>query len=478
MNNHTIIGGYDIIDIVCDSRQAGDKIAFACLSGAKFDGHDFARAAYDKGSRVFVCERRPDLPGDAHCIVVDDSREAFALLSAEIYGHPARNLTMIGITGTKGKSTIGTLLSETLENLGHKCAFIGTTGIYINGEMRKSANTTPECNILHRTFAEALEKGCTHLVMEVSSQAYKLNRVHGIEYDIAVFTNLTPDHISDIEHANYEEYRDCKAQLFKNAKRSLLNADDEECHYMAHSSKGSVEYYSIDNNSFDGKSVHLVKGISPVDTLGSDFEFDGVSCHVPMPGKVNVSNAAAVLSCCTMLGIDLYDASRALAMATPAKGRFEKIAVDSLKDRSFIIDYAHNGVSLEFVLQTLREYRPRRLVCLFGSIGGRAEMRRRELAEAASKYADFSIITSDNPDGESPEKIIEEIASYMHNDRFAAITDRKEAVVYAVEHSLPGDIILLAGKGHEDYQLIDGKKIHFSEKDIILESASKIASVL
>lgn len=247
---------------------------------------------------------------------------------------------------------------------------------------------------------------------------------------------------------------------------------------MANASKGSVEYYSIDNNSLDGKSVHLVKGISPVDTLGSDFEFDGVSCHVPMPGKVNVSNAAAVLSCCTMLGIDLYDASRALAMATPAKGRFEKIAVDSLKDRSFIIDYAHNGVSLEFVLQTLREYRPRRLVCLFGSIGGRAEMRRRELAEAASKYADFSIITSDNPDGESPEKIIEEIASYMHNDRFVAITDRKEAVVYAVEHSLPGDIILLAGKGHEDYQLIDGKKIHFSEKDIILESASKIASVL
>ena len=478
MNNQTIIGGYGIKDIVCDSRQAGESIAFACLSGAKFDGHDIAKAAYDKGSRVFVCEKKLDLPSDAHCIVVDDSREAFALLSAEIYGYPARKLTMIGITGTKGKSTIGTLLSETLNSLGHKCAFIGTTGICIDGEMRKSANTTPECNILHQTFAEALNKGCTHLVMEVSSQAFKMKRVHGIEYDIAIFTNLTPDHISSIEHANYEEYRDCKAMLFKNSKRSLLNADDDESNYMARASKGCVDCYSVNNIALGDANAHFVKGIVPSASLGSDFIFDGVSCHVPMPGKVNVSNAAAVLSCCSMLGIDLTEASRALSNATPAKGRFERITVDSLSDRSFIIDYAHNGVSLEFVLQTLREYNPRRLVCLFGSIGGRADMRRRELAEAASKYADFSIITSDNPDCESPDKIIDEIASYMQNDRFVAITDRADAISYAVEHSESGDVILLAGKGHEDYQLIDGKKIPFCEKDIVLQSAAKIASIL
>ncbi len=460
LNRHICTG------IVCDSRQADADTAFAALVGAKSDGHDYVRAAYDRGCRVFILQRRVELPDDAEQIIYPDTRIALAGLSAQLYGYPARRLKMIGITGTKGKSTTAALIHEMLNSAGYKAALIGTTGIFIGENYTPSVNTTPESNILHRAFAEALEAGCTHMVMEVSSQAFKLNRVYGIGFDMGIFTNLSPDHISDIEHKDYMEYRACKAQLFESSAISIINGDDGEAGFMsAHSAGDVVTFGTKGGENLTAHDITLTN-------TGSCFDIGGMRCSLPLPGRFNISNAlaaVAVLRCC---GAGKTECASLLSKVHPVKGRLERVGEPA--DRMFVIDYAHNGISLSLTLETLREYKPRRLVCLFGSIGGRAELRRRELAEAAAKYADLSIITTDNPDFEDENKIIDEIASFMGSAEHIKITDRGEAVRYAVRNSRPGDIVLFAGKGHEDYQIINGEHVYFCEREIIEDELKKL----
>jgi UDP-N-acetylmuramoyl-L-alanyl-D-glutamate--2,6-diaminopimelate ligase len=480
-----ILGGVIVNKIVCDSRLADNDTAFVCLTGAVTDGHFYALSAYKAGCRLFICEYEIELPSDAICLLVPDTRIALAVLSAEIYGHPANRLKIIGITGTKGKTTVAYLLYEVLNKAGYKTALIGTNGIFIEERHTPTVNSTPESCELHRVFAEAVDCGTEIVVMEVSSQAYKMNRVFGIRFDIGVFTNLSPDHIGGAEHADYEDYRACKAKLFSNSVHSVINADDPECMHMAHSAAGTTSFYSIGHlsESFkieysDRSSVYSAGDIQCENNSGIpgvSFIYGERKYQLKIPGKFNASNAMAVIAVCEKIGIECNIVLKVLSETT-IKGRFEP--VEALGDRIFIIDYAHNGVSLTGALETLREFKPKRLVCLFGSVGGRTQLRRTEMGEIAARLADFLIITSDNPDNENPSDIIADIRRSVGDCPHICITDRYEAVEYAVLNSRPGDIILFSGKGHENYQITNGIRIPFCEREIIKSAAKKYMELI
>ncbi len=495
----------EITSLVWDSRKAEPGCLFFCLSGALADGHAFARAAYDRGCRIFVAEHPISLPQDALCIIRPNTRIALAEVSAAFYGYPARSMTLIGITGTKGKTSVAHFIGGILTRCGIPTAVIGTTGLTYGTYHRSTANTTPESAVLQQMFAEAAAHGITHVVMEVSSQAYKLHRVHGLEFDAAIFTNLSPDHIGPQEHADFTEYRECKAQLFAHTRCAILNADDPFSPAMAASCHGEILTYGIapgcrpsDEGTLltevligtDGypltsdSPVCLPPPTFPASDIqrirqngypGVAFQSGGTHFTLRMPGAFAVSNGLAAITLCRHLGLHDPEISEALAdISVP--GRFEPLPAPP--NCAFFLDYAHNGLSLRSTLSVLRAYHPDRLVCLIGSVGGRSQMRRSELGSIAGALADFCIFTADNPDFEDPAAICEEMANAAGDCPHICIPDRREAIFYAVEHARPGDIVLFAGKGHETYQLIRGVKEPFSERDILNEALSALAKPL
>lgn len=465
-----------IRDIVYDSRKADKDTVFVCIAGAVSDGHNYARSAYDKGCRVFYAQRKLNLPDDAKVIVCNDTRIALAELSRQFFDFPDKKLRIIGITGTKGKTTTSNIIAQLLNKSGKNAAVIGTNGIIINGVRTPTVNTTPESYILYKTFAEMANKGCEYCVMEVSSQAVKLNRIHGIDFSIGVFTNLSPDHIGEAEHADYDEYRSCKAELFRHCDISVINCDDNDSSYMINAANGKV--ISCSTKSGDCCADNITRAFE-YGKLGIKFNcsYDGVTTElfIATPGIYSVYNALNAYTVAVLCGLTPAQIKKYLP-DTAVKGRFE--VVDALSDATIVIDYAHNGISMESILKTIREYNPSRLVVLFGSVGDRTQLRRKELAEAVSQYADFAIVTSDNPGKEDPDKIIDEICSYIGNIPYARFADRAEAVEYAVRTAKKGDIILLAGKGHEDYQLIGEEKIPFCEREIVIKTAEQIRAIV
>lgn len=470
-------GGDEINSIEYDSRKAFAGSLFFCLRGARTDGHDFALKAYDCGCRDFAVERILDLPDDATQIVVENTRKTLAEVSAVFYGSPADKLTVIGITGTKGKTTTAILIEEIFSSCGIKCAYIGTNGVVIGENRYQTINSTPESRELHRYFSMMVDEGFTHVVMEVSSQALDNYRVHGIKFDTVIFTNLSPDHIGQGEHASFEEYRDAKRKLFTDycAKTVITNADDEYSDYMTRSSAGKIVTYGISRNA-DLRAANLTSYRDKT-SLGVEFDLihDNTSTPVRLrtPGEFSAYNGLAAIAAVSSCGIPIDDAASALRSIS-VKGRFE--IVDAIDGITFIIDYAHNGFSLTHALSVLREYAPTRLICVFGCIGGRTYGRRRELAEASASLADFSIITSDNPDNERPEDIIADVMNYFDKTKpYITIVDREEAVRFAVRIAKQGDIVLFAGKGHENFQIVDGERVPLCEKDIILDEAAKLA---
>ena len=461
--------------IAYDSRKAGPGCAFFCLRGVSADGHDYAPDAYRRGARVFFCERELDLPDDAEQIIVENTRRELAVRSKEFFGRPDEKLTIIGVTGTKGKTTTVNVVYQMMNKAGIKTAVIGTNGMFIDGVHYDTRNTTPESYELFSAFADMAASGTTHCVMEVSSQAYKLWRVYGIEFDCGVFTNLSPDHIGVGEHADFDEYMMCKAKLFENSRRSIINIDDDFSDIMIDRSRGTVVTYGIKNENADfrGNDIRPWKNES---ALGVDFTCTvrGFSrrFRARTPGEYSVYNALAIIAICTLYGVSAEVIDRELALVQ-VKGRFE--IIDALPWATFIIDYAHNETSLRNVLSTIREYSPKRLVCLFGSVGDRTQIRRVEMGRIAAEYADFCVLTSDNPGFENPVSIIEDIERGIGGRiPYVTIPDRTAAVEYAVNNAKRGDVILFAGKGHEDYQLIEGKKVPFSERDIIRRVCEKI----
>ncbi len=468
------ISTLDIKMLSSDSRKVFDDSLFVCISGSISDGHDYAANAYKNGCRVFVSERRPSLPDDAYIIITKNSRVALAELSATFFGHPSRELTVIGITGTKGKTTSSLLIYNILSANGVKAGYIGSNGVYY-GECRfDTINTTPESYDLHEHMRNMRNAGVTTVVMEVSSQALKMARVHGIRFDICVFTNLSPDHIGEFEHPDFDDYKNCKHTLFTDygAQYIVYNGDDEYAGEMIGGIRckmASISGKGCSSADYRAKNIAYFRSPGKISVNFDCEEAEGTyPVSLSFPGEFSVYNALTALAVCRRLGLETKDIVETMRNVR-IKGRFETYELPN--GATAVIDYAHNGISLKAALTALRNYAPNRLICLFGSIGGRTKMRRAELGLVASRDADFCILTSDNPDSEPPSAIIGEIASYFTAGTcpYVAIPDRRKAIEYALETSAKGDIILLAGKGHETYQLICGIREEFSEAQIIEE---------
>ncbi len=470
-----------ITSICRDSRKALPGSAFFCIVGALSDGHDYALAAYERGCRVFVCERYPKgFPMDGANVVICrgmTTRDALADVAAEFYGHPERRMTLIGITGTKGKTTTACTIYSIFNFCGIPAGYIGSNGVCFADRRYETVNTTPESCELYEHLSMMLESGVKTAVLEVSSQALKTGRVRGLTFDTCIFTNLYPDHIGGFEHADMDEYRACKKLLFSEhcGHYAVMNEDSPEVDDFASVLREGIVRvgYGIDHNAhFRGESIKLFRDETG---LGTEFvcRTSTVSCHarIRFPGRFSISNALAALAVCSIYGLELQKCIDALK-AVSIDGRFETITLGGV---DYVIDYAHNGESLRSVLTSLRQYGPRRLICLFGSVGGRTYGRRAEMGSVAAELADLSILTSDNPDAEPPMNIIDEIAqSYTAEQKCVKIPDRTEAIEYAVSHAEPGDIVLLAGKGHEKYQLVNGKRMPFCEREILLAVHSNV----
>lgn len=468
------LNSLDISDIIYDSRKAADGTLFVCISGAVFDGHNYAKAAYQFGTRAFIVSHKVDLPEDAVQIVTEETRVALALCSAAFFGEPARSLAIIGITGTKGKTTTASILADILNEGGINTAYIGTTGIAYNGVNIPTKNTTPESYELHKAFADMVKNGVSCVVMEVSSQAIYMKRVSGISFHIGIFTNLSRDHIGGVEHPTFEHYMACKAELFKMCRYGIFNSDDQYFTEIIKNSSSINSTYGIGENITHDVSASDIKMFKTENSLGTSFVcksfFGQNEYRIKIPGEFNVYNALAAISAAQRMSIPQSAIESVLENAS-ALGRFE--IVDALPSAVTIVDYAHNALSMRSALETLRKYEPKRLVVLFGSVGGRTKERRAELGEIASKLADFVIITSDNPDFEPPEDIISDIEKAVQSTScpYATIIDRKDAVKYAIDNARDGDLILFAGKGHENYQLVKGEYLPYSEREEILNAA-------
>lgn len=473
----------EVKDIIYDSRKIAKDTMFVCMVGAITDGHNYIKDAVEKGASAIVVEREEaaaQIPDSITVIQVKSTRYALALMSAALFDHPARKLITIGLTGTKGKTTTTYMIKSVLEMAGKKVGLIGTIGALIGDEKLPSKNTTPESYELHRMFAAMVEAGCEYVVMEVSSQGLKLDRTAGIEFDYGVFTNLSPDHIGPAEHASFEEYLECKSMLFSQCKKGIINADDVHSEEILKNHTCEVYSFATEKTEFLGKPVDLaayeIGYIKENGKLGMDFKVKGVmecEAKVHIPGRFSVSNSLVTMLVCHLAGISNEAIQKGLEKVQ-VKGRVEMLPVS--RDYYLIIDYAHNEVSTRSVLTTLLEYHPKRLICVYGGGGNRSKLRRYDMGEVTGAMADLCVLTCDNPRDEEIKDINEDIKVGLarSNGKYIEIEDRKEAIAYCMTHAQPGDMIVLLGKGHEDYQEIKGVKYHFDEREAVAEILDEI----
>lgn len=465
----------EIKDLAYNSSKTEDGYIFFAIKGETVDGHKYAKNAYERGCRVFVIQDDLNLGEDAVKLFVKDSRVALSKASANYFKNPSKELKVIGVTGTKGKTTITNYVSEVLNASGINTGVIGTNGTFYNGISEKTVNTTPESYELHRIFRTMLDAGVKCVSMEVSSGGIMMNRVKDVDFDVAIFSNISLDHVGPKEHPTFEHYLDCKTKLFKLAKHGIVNADDKYSNYVIQNATCDIETFAIEKEA-DVIAKDIVYS-KQVDSLGVSFicesKDESFETYICSPGTFSIYNALAVISVCRYLGVDRNIMIDALKNAK-VSGRVEVLPV--LPYATVIIDYAHNGVSLENILQTLKNYNPKRLICLFGSVGGRTELRRKELGDVAARECDLCILTSDNPDFEEPINIIADIAKSFENSdcEYLVEPDREKAIELAIKIAKEGDMIVFAGKGHEEYQLIKGEKIPFSEKEIAIKTATEI----
>ena len=458
-----------ISELVYDSRKAAKDDLFVCIKGTVVDGHEFIEEVAAKGVSVVVVQEEVKAPEGVTVIKVADTRYALAMLSAAFFDYPAETLKVIGITGTKGKTTTTYMVKSILEAAGYNVGLIGTIEGIIGEETIPASNTTPESYIIQNYFRKMLDAGCDCCVMEVSSQGLMMHRVAGFQFELGIFTNIEPDHIGPNEHASFEEYMECKGMLFRQCKTGIVNADDKHVQEVLKGHTCEVETFGFSEQAdLRATNVELVKRPG---YLGVAYTVKGlVNCDVEIdvPGKFSVYNSLTAIAICRHFQVTQENMKKALKEAK-TKGRIEMIKVSD--EFTLMIDYAHNAMSLESLLTTLKEYQPKRLVCLFGCGGNRSKLRRYEMGEVSGKLADLTIITSDNPRFEEPQAIIDDIKQGMAktDGKYVEIADRKEAIRYAIEHGQPGDVIVLAGKGHEDYQEIKGKKYPMDERVLIAE---------
>lgn len=466
----------DVKSIATHSEKASAGSAFFAIRGAEHDGRDYINKAIEKGAEVIVFDdpegARPLPSGSGAALVrVPDARRALAAASANFFGRPQGRLLLIGVTGTKGKTTTAFMIREIFEKAGIKTGIIGTVMNGCEGYFEEAEGTTPDAYEIHRLLRMMADHGCKAVVMEVSSQGLMQQRVSGLEFDASVFTNIFPDHIGGNEHKNFEEYIYWKTMLFKQTKVAIINKDDTHWQTFAEAAEAvdRIITFGTDDTAC-GPVTYRAADISLMyenRIPGSRFSLDGQNFICAMPGVFNISNALGAAAAARHFGISWEHIREALE-TIKVRGRTEIVPFSS--EFTVMTDYAHNGAALANLLQTLRLYKPSRLIAVFGCGGERDRNRRIEMAHAASVYADFSVITSDNPRSESPEKIISDITSAMDDvgEKYTVIPDRSRAVRWAVSQGQPGDIIVVAGKGHETYQIIGNVKKHFDDREVIL----------
>ena len=455
----------EITSLTSDSRQVTAGSLFVAVRGFTSDGHAYIPAAVEKGCAAVLCQRAPE--SDIPYVIVPDSRLGLALAACNFYRHPSREMTVIGITGTNGKTTTSILVKQLLEKcLGVKVGLVGSICNMIGDERYHTEFTTPESNDLQRLFRTMADAGCTHCVMEVSSHSLALHRVAGTHFSAALFTNLTQDHLDF--HKTMDNYADAKAQLFTMCERAAGNADDPWFETVMRLAPRPVYTFSTRDNAADltARDIRLTANEVRFCALeGSEL----VRTSLAIPGQFSVYNALAAIACARMVGVPLSDAAAALPECRGARGRVERVPTDG--DYSIYIDYAVTPDAIENVLNTLRPVAPGRLVMLFGCGGDRDRTKRPIMGRIAAEKSDYVIVTSDNPRTEDPEAIIADILPGLQGVKtpYIVIPDRREAIRWAIENHRGGDLILLCGKGHEDYQIIGHEKIHMDEREIVAD---------
>lgn len=476
--DYEVVQGSDEIEIttlINDSRKVENGSAFVCISGAVSDGHKFIPDVAAKGAAAVIVEREAEAPENVTVIRVKDTRYALALMSAAYFGYPAEKLKVIGITGTKGKTTTTYMIKSILDSVGYNVGLIGTIEAIIGDKRIPAANTTPESYTIQQYFAQMVEAGCDCVVMEVSSQGLMLHRTAGIPFEIGIFTNLGKDHIGPNEHKDFDDYKRCKGLLFKQCRLGIANVDDKYFHDVFQGATCRTETFGFSEEAdLRAENVQLV---SRPGYLGVAYHVAGLmdfDVEIDIPGTFSVYNSLTAISVCRHFNVPVEKIKDALKKAK-VKGRIEMIKVSD--EFTLMIDYAHNAMSLESLLTTLKEYNPKRLVCLFGCGGNRSKDRRYEMGEVSGRLADLTIISSDNPRFEEPQAIIDDIKIGIGktDGKYVEICDRKEAIKYAIENGQPGDVIVLAGKGHEDYQEIKGVKYPMDERVLIAEVLEELA---
>lgn len=460
-----------ITGIAYDSRKVTEGDAFVCLKGFAVNGHKFAQSAVEKGAAALIISEELDfdVPQNVAVIKTADTRLALALMSAEFFGNPAKELKTVAITGTKGKTTTTAMVAEIFEQADIKTGTIGTIGIVYGGNTYKTENTTPESYEIQKAMRDMVNAGCKAMVIEASSIGLKHNRLAGIEFDVGIFTNFSDDHIGGVEHKDLREYLYCKSLLFRRCKLAAANIDDEKWEEITKDANGPVLTYGFSGIAdLRAKNERL---LSDGGFIGVHFDAEGrktLSLDVGTPGKFNVYNALAAISAVSFFDVPDEAIVKGLKIAK-VKGRVEPVSVPG--NYTLLIDYAHNALSMENVLTTLRQYNPNRLITMFGAGGNRPKVRRYEMGEVSGRLSDLSVITEDNSRFEDVTDIIEDIKTGINktDGKYVVVPNRRDAIKYCMENAQDGDIIVLAGKGHEDYQEIKGVKYHMDERELIAE---------
>lgn len=461
----------EISGIAYDSRKVKNNWLFACIEGTVTDGHGFIPEALENGAKALLVQKKVEVPPGITVVQVEDTRYGLAHVSSTFFSNPSKNFSLIGVTGTKGKTTTTFMIKSILEAAGHSVGLIGTLGTRIGSEALYTERTTPESYDLQEIFSEMVEKKVDSVVMEVSSQGLALHRVALCHFDIGIFTNISHDHISPREHANFDDYLNAKIKLFKMCKKGLINIDSEYAQEIMQNAKCDIYTFGIDKDA-DIKASDIVKHPNGVEfKLTSPWKNGTVRINIP--GKFSIYNALGAIGACGLLNAS-FDSIKEGLEKTSVPGRVE--IVETGGDFTVIIDYAHTPDSLQNILSTMKDFTAGRLICLFGCGGDRDRSKRPVMGEISGRIADFTIITSDNPRTEEPAAILDEIENGIKrtDGRYVKIVDRRQAIKFALSNAKPKDVIILAGKGHETYQTFRDKTIHFDEREVVREILNEL----